>query len=181
MNKQQFLKELQECLEGEVSRQAVYDNITYYDQYFEEQKAMGKSESQIAEEIGKPSLIAKTIVDAEDAYPLLHDHPAPRRPCRDACVRFGQCEMENQRTSDGRRSGDRGGGVLRFALHHRGCLVAVCHDPRLGTARHGADGAGGAFAAAGVLGMDQRICELRDSVVLVLTTYTNYITLNYLL
>lgn len=67
MNKQQFLKELQECLEGEVSRQAVYDNITYYDQYFEEQKAMGKSESQIAEEIGKPSLIAKTIVDAEDA------------------------------------------------------------------------------------------------------------------
>lgn len=66
MNKQQFLMELRSCLEGEVSEQTIYDNITYYDQYFNEQISMGKSENQVAAELGKPSLIAKTIIDASD-------------------------------------------------------------------------------------------------------------------
>lgn len=64
MNKQQFLNELRQCLEGEVSYQVLNENIAYYDHYFDEQRSMGKTEAEIVEEIGKPSLIAKTIIDA---------------------------------------------------------------------------------------------------------------------
>lgn len=64
MNKQQFLNELRQCLEGEVSYQVLNENIDYYDHYFEEQSSMGRTEAEIAQELGKPSLIARTIIDA---------------------------------------------------------------------------------------------------------------------
>ncbi|MDO4168450.1 MAG: DUF1700 domain-containing protein [Lachnospiraceae bacterium] len=64
MNKQQFLNELRQYLEGEVSYQILNENIDYYDHYFDEQKSMGKTEAEIAQELGKPSLIARTIIDA---------------------------------------------------------------------------------------------------------------------
>jgi len=66
LNKQQFLSELRNCLEGEVSEQTIYDNITYYDQYFNEQINMGKTESEIVQELGKPALLAKSIIDASE-------------------------------------------------------------------------------------------------------------------
>lgn len=66
MNKQQFLNELRQCLEGEVSYQTINENMSYYDHYFEEQKLQGKTEYEIVEELGKPALIAKSIIDASE-------------------------------------------------------------------------------------------------------------------
>ena len=67
MNKQQFLNELRQCLDGEVSPQVIQDNLSYYDQYFREQMASGKSEDEIAAELGNPILTARTIIDAASA------------------------------------------------------------------------------------------------------------------
>lgn len=66
MKKQQFLSGLRNCLEGEVSQREINENIAYYDQYFEEQNQLGKTEEQISEELGSPALIARSIMDASE-------------------------------------------------------------------------------------------------------------------
>jgi uncharacterized membrane protein len=66
LKKQQYLNELRNCLEGEVSQREINENIAYYDQYFDEQTGEGKREEQVCEELGSPSLIARSIVDASE-------------------------------------------------------------------------------------------------------------------
>ncbi|MEE1312572.1 MAG: DUF1700 domain-containing protein [Lachnospiraceae bacterium] len=66
MNKQQFLNELRQCLEGEVSGRVINENIAYYNQYFDEQMAAGKSEMEVAQELGNPILTARTIIEAAE-------------------------------------------------------------------------------------------------------------------
>lgn len=67
MNRQQFLNELRNCLEGEVTNQVMNENLSYYDQYFKEQMAAGKSEEEIAAQLGNPILTARTVIDAAAA------------------------------------------------------------------------------------------------------------------
>ena len=45
----------------------IRDSLNYYRQYFEEQKAMGYSESEIVTSLGSPRLIARSIIDAREA------------------------------------------------------------------------------------------------------------------
>lgn len=62
-----FFRELEECLRAEVSESEIRDSLNYYRQYFEEQKAMGYSESEIVSALGSPRLIARSIIDAREA------------------------------------------------------------------------------------------------------------------
>lgn len=62
-----FFRELEECLRGEVSEGEVRDSINYYRQYFAEQKAAGYGEKEILDMLGSPRLIARSIIDARGA------------------------------------------------------------------------------------------------------------------
>ncbi len=66
MRKTEFLQELREALEGEVSASAIQSNISYYDQYISQEMAKGRSEEEVIEEIGSPRLIARTIIDSNE-------------------------------------------------------------------------------------------------------------------
>lgn len=61
---EEFFKELEECLQGEVSETEKRDSLNYYREYFREQKAAGFSEQEIIQSLGSPRLIAKSIIDA---------------------------------------------------------------------------------------------------------------------
>lgn len=64
MTKEQFIMELEQCLQGEVSAYELSDSLTYYRGYFEEEMQKGKSEEDIIKELGSPRLIARSIIDA---------------------------------------------------------------------------------------------------------------------
>lgn len=63
MNKEEFLRGLQNALSGEVPPSVVRDNLRYYDDYIRTELRSGRSEEQIMEELGEPRLIARTIID----------------------------------------------------------------------------------------------------------------------
>ena len=64
MSKGEFLKQLKTYLQGKISPDQVEDYIRYYDQYIDEQKAAGQTESQAVDGLGDPMMIGKNIVDA---------------------------------------------------------------------------------------------------------------------
>lgn len=66
MNKQEFLDTLAKALRRELSDREVMDNIQYYDNYIEQEKRNGKSESEVLAGLGDPRLIAKTILQVEE-------------------------------------------------------------------------------------------------------------------
>ena len=60
----EFLRELQETIHGNVSLQVEQDTLNYYRNYFREQKAAGKSEQQNVTELGNGRIIGRSIMDA---------------------------------------------------------------------------------------------------------------------
>ena len=66
MRKTEFLQELREALDGEVSASVIQSNISYYDQYISQEASKGRSEEDVIEEIGSPRLIARTIIDSSE-------------------------------------------------------------------------------------------------------------------
>lgn len=66
MDKEGFIKELQECLYGEVDNSIIMDSVSYYRGYIEEQMRAGKSEQRVLEELGDATFIARSIIDANE-------------------------------------------------------------------------------------------------------------------
>lgn len=64
MTKQEFLQELRENLSGEVSSEAMLDAYRYYDTYIEDEIRSGKTEEAVIEALGRPALIARSIISA---------------------------------------------------------------------------------------------------------------------
>ncbi len=64
MNKDEFLRELQESLTGEISDQEIQENLSYYNSYITEEIQKGKSEQEVLTSLGSPRLIARSIIDA---------------------------------------------------------------------------------------------------------------------
>ncbi|MCD8020465.1 MAG: DUF1700 domain-containing protein [Clostridiales bacterium] len=62
-----FFRELEECLRGEVSDTELRDAIDYYHEYFREQRSGGKTDEEILSSLGSPRLIARSIIDAREA------------------------------------------------------------------------------------------------------------------
>ena len=63
MNKTEFLQQLREALDAELSSRAVEENIRYYREYISDEERKGRTEEEILNELGEPWLIAKTIID----------------------------------------------------------------------------------------------------------------------
>ena len=67
MRKSEFLQELKEALQGEVSGGVLQENLRYYDNYITQETAAGRREEDVIDEIGSPRLIARTIIDSSEA------------------------------------------------------------------------------------------------------------------
>ncbi|MDE6627174.1 MAG: DUF1700 domain-containing protein [Lachnospiraceae bacterium] len=65
MTKQEFLEELKNALSGEVSPEAMMDSYRYYSDYIDEGIRHGRPEEEILEELGKPALLARSIIAAQ--------------------------------------------------------------------------------------------------------------------
>lgn len=67
MNRNEFLKILDEELNGQINLAEINQNLQYYDSYIREQIEMGKTEEEVMEQLGDPRLIARTILDTSEA------------------------------------------------------------------------------------------------------------------
>lgn len=74
MTKEQFMMELEQSLQGEVSAYELSDSLTYYRQYFEDEIRNGKSEEDVIRELGSPRLIARqslTLMGMREPLPVM--------------------------------------------------------------------------------------------------------------
>ena len=62
MSKAEFLKILKETLEASLDKDAIKEQIKYYDDYISGEIEKGKTEKEVLDELGDPRLIAKTIM-----------------------------------------------------------------------------------------------------------------------
>lgn len=67
MDKKEFLDVLYEQLAGQMPEGTIAAHIQYYRNYIEEEQRKGRSEKDILSELGDPRLIARTLLDAEEA------------------------------------------------------------------------------------------------------------------
>lgn len=65
MTREQFLDELKSALAGEVPANVMMDSLSYYSYYIDDEVTHGKSVDDVIEEIGKPTLIARSIIAAQ--------------------------------------------------------------------------------------------------------------------
>ena len=111
MTKQEFLDGLRRALSGKVDIETIDETIRYYEEYIDVQVKTGKSEQEVLDQLGKPQLIAKSIVSAnknnqESGYP-------------DSSDKIYE-DGENQRYSRS-KMGDKG---VRFIMNMPGWMVA---------------------------------------------------------
>ncbi len=64
MNREDFLRQFREALEGKVPEQVINENIFYYGNYISSQVNGGKSEHEVLHALGDPRLLAKTIEES---------------------------------------------------------------------------------------------------------------------
>lgn len=67
MSKEEFLRGLEEALAGEVPVSVIRENLNYYNSYISQEMAKGRTVEEIAEEIGEPRIVARTIIDSCEA------------------------------------------------------------------------------------------------------------------
>ena len=61
MNKDEFLRRLEEALSGEVPASVIRDNLNYYADYLSQELGKGRTMDEIIEEIGEPNIVARTL------------------------------------------------------------------------------------------------------------------------
>lgn len=64
MTKNEFLEELKSCLSGEVSSEVMMESYRYYSEYINDEMLKGKTEEEVIDHIGTPSMLAKSIIAA---------------------------------------------------------------------------------------------------------------------
>ncbi|MCI7795696.1 MAG: hypothetical protein MR528_05300 [Lachnospiraceae bacterium] len=67
MSKEEYLRGLEEALSGEVPASVIRDNLNYYSSYIAQEMAKGRTVDEIADEIGEPYIVARTIIDSCEA------------------------------------------------------------------------------------------------------------------
>lgn len=76
MSRQEFLEELRERLLAEGASELVQGNLNYYSSYIDTEVSKGREEAEVLSELGHPSLIARSILDAAgyqvDGIPDVH-------------------------------------------------------------------------------------------------------------
>ncbi|HIT90806.1 MAG TPA: DUF1700 domain-containing protein [Candidatus Merdenecus merdavium] len=64
MKKIEFLQKLENSIRGELPDSEVRENLRYYDQYISDSVAKGQEEEDVIDELGGPTLVAKTLIEA---------------------------------------------------------------------------------------------------------------------
>lgn len=64
MNKREFLDSLRAALATRVSASETAENVSYYEDYINTQRRMGKSEEEVIRSLGDPRLLARSIAEA---------------------------------------------------------------------------------------------------------------------
>ncbi len=64
MTKDGFIRELEECLQGQVSPGQIAETLDYYRSYISDQVREGETEENVLEGLGSPRLIARSVIDA---------------------------------------------------------------------------------------------------------------------
>ena len=67
MTKKEFLNDIKESLEQEVSSTVLQENLKYYNDYIEDEVRKGRSEQEVISELGDPWALAKTIIDMQES------------------------------------------------------------------------------------------------------------------
>ena len=66
MKKSEFIAELKEALENNLSQQKINEHVDYYEDYIRSEVKKGREEEDVVNELGDPWAIAKTIRLSED-------------------------------------------------------------------------------------------------------------------
>ena len=76
MNKDEFLRRLEDALSGEVPASVIRENLNYYADYLSQELGKGRTIDEIIEEIGEPNIVARTIINsAETVMEVLRTRP----------------------------------------------------------------------------------------------------------
>lgn len=67
MGRREFLDTLRMQLQGVLSPAEIEGHLHYYNEYITESIASGKTEQEIMEELGNPTMIARTLIDSAQA------------------------------------------------------------------------------------------------------------------
>ena len=65
MNREDFIKQLEESLVGEVHPSIINENLNYYNNYIIEETRKRKSEAEVLDSLGDPWVIGKTIIQTQ--------------------------------------------------------------------------------------------------------------------
>ena len=66
MTRIEFLQQLRQALENDLSGSVVQENVDYYNQYISDEVRKGKSEEEVLQMLGDPWILARTVIDAVD-------------------------------------------------------------------------------------------------------------------
>lgn len=67
MGRQEFIDGLRRALAGRVEPEVIEDAVRYYEDYMDIQLRQGKSLDEVLQDLGRPALIAKSIVSANQS------------------------------------------------------------------------------------------------------------------
>lgn len=75
MTKKEFLKELNDALQGEVPRKVQEDTLNYYGNYIKEEVKKGTKEEQVLSMLGSGRIIAKSIIEVHGGDSVYEEPP----------------------------------------------------------------------------------------------------------
>ena len=101
MTKNEFLEELKTCLSGEVSSEVMMESYRYYSEYITDEMNKGKTEAEVIEHIGTPSMLAKSIIAAHKRERVMDEEYT-----EDGRIKRGKRKVysENENTSQEKRA-----------------------------------------------------------------------------
>ena len=100
MTRIEFLQQLRQALENDLSGSVVQENVDYYNQYISDEVRKGKSEEEVLRMLGDPWILARTVIDAQDGT-----DPQCMRPA-EAHTRTLRAEEVHSRRAEGKRCTD---------------------------------------------------------------------------
>ena len=75
MSQKEFMKELNDALQGEVSKKVQADTLEYYGNYIKEEVKKGTSEQDVLSMLGSGRIIAKSIIEVHGGETEYQDSP----------------------------------------------------------------------------------------------------------
>ena len=76
MTRIEFLQQLRQALENDLSGSVVQENVDYYNQYISDEVRKGKSEEEVLRMLGDPWILARTVIAVSytHLFSRFHEH-----------------------------------------------------------------------------------------------------------